>query len=90
MEHAPTVKFLRLQPDRNGDIPLPCYMTPGASGMDVCAAIEKDLTLQHGKIALIPTGFAVSIPEGFEAQMQIVENLDETDRNAGGFGHTGL
>ncbi len=152
MDNSPTIKFLRLQPDQNEDIPLPRYMTPGASGMDIHAAIEKDLMLPHGEIVLIPTGFAISIPDGFEAQirprsglavkhgiglinspgtidsdyrgevkiavinlgmedytfhrgervaqmiinkiyqarLEVVENLDETDRNAGGFGHTGL
>ena len=64
MDNSPTIKFLRLQADHNADIPLPCYMTPGASGMDIYAAIEKDLMLQPGKIALIPTGFA-------DRQMQI-------------------
>jgi len=126
-------------------------MTPKAAGMDICAAIEKDLVLGKGAIALIPTGFAVAIPEGFEiqirprsglavnhgiglinspgtidadyrgeikiavinlggkkytvkrgdriaqmiikrvyqARLKVVEQLDETDRNSGGFGHTG-
>jgi dUTP pyrophosphatase len=41
-------------------------MTPKAAGMDICAAIEKDLVLEKGVVALIPTGFAVAIPEGFE------------------------
>jgi dUTP pyrophosphatase len=126
-------------------------MTPKAAGMDICAAIEKDLVLEKGVVALIPTGFAVAIPEGFEiqirprsglavnhgiglinspgtidadyrgeikiavinlggkkytvkrgdriaqmvikrvyqARLKVVEQLDETDRNSGGFGHTG-
>jgi len=126
-------------------------MTPKAAGMDICAAIEKDLVLEKGVVALIPTGFAVAIPEGFEiqirprsglavnhgigiinspgtidadyrgeikiavinlggkkytvkrgdriaqmvvkrvyqARLKVVEKLDDTDRNSGGFGHTG-
>jgi len=126
-------------------------MTPKAAGMDICAAVEKDLVLEKGVVALIPTGFAVAIPEGFEIQirprsglavnhgiglinspgtidadyrgevkiavinlggkpytikrgdriaqmvvkrvyqamLKVVEQLDETDRNSGGFGHTG-
>jgi dUTP pyrophosphatase len=126
-------------------------MTPKAAGMDICAATEKDLVLEKGVVALIPTGFAVAIPEGFEiqirprsglavnhgigiinspgtidadyrgevkialinlggkkyavkrgdriaqmvikrvyqARLKVVEQLDETDRNSGGFGHTG-
>jgi len=126
-------------------------MTPRAAGMDICAAVEKDLVLEKGAVALIPTGFAVAIPEGFEiqirprsglavkhglaiinspgtidadyrgeikigminlgqreytfhrgdriaqmvvkmvyqAKLDVVERLDETHRNTGGFGHTG-
>ena len=147
----PDIEFLRLRPESDTDIPLPCYMTPKAAGMDIYAAIEKDLVLEKGAIALIPTGFAVAIPEGFEiqirprsglavnhgiglinspgtidadyrgevkiavinlggkrytvkrgdriaqmvikrvyqARLNVVEQLDETDRNSGGFGHTG-
>jgi len=145
------IKFLRLRPESDADIPLPRYMTPKAAGMDICAAVEKDLVLEKGAVALIPTGFAVAIPEGFEiqirprsglavkhgigiinspgtidadyrgevkialinlgnktytvkrgdriaqmivkrvyqARLKVVEKLDETDRNSGGFGHTG-
>jgi len=152
MDQTPTIKFLRLRPESDADIPLPRYMTPRAAGMDIYAAIEKDLVLEAGKIALIPTGFAMAIPDGFEAQirprsglavkfgvgiinspgtidadyrgeikigvinhgekrftfrrgdriaqmiinrvhqagLEVVKELDETDRNAGGFGHTGL
>jgi dUTP pyrophosphatase len=119
--------------------------------MDVCAAIKQDLVLDKGHRALIPTGFAIALPDGFEAQIRprsglaikhgiglinspgtidadyrgeikiavinlgpapytfqrgdriaqmvikkvvvaqldIVEELDQTDRDAGGFGHTG-
>lgn len=152
MNHTPSIKFLRLRPEPDADIPLPRYMTPRAAGMDLYAAIEKDLILEAGAIALIPTGFALALPEGFEAQirprsglaakhgigiinspgtidadyrgeikialinlgeknyvvkrgdriaqmvvkkvyqaiLKVVEQLDETDRNNGGFGHTGL
>ncbi|UCD31134.1 MAG: dUTP diphosphatase [Desulfobacterales bacterium] len=152
MDLTPTIKFLRLRPESDADIPLPRYMTPRAAGMDIYAAIEKDLVLEAGKMALIPTGFAIAIPHGFEAQirprsglavkfgvgiinspgtidadyrgevkigvinhgenhftfrrgdriaqmvinrvyqarLEIVEELDETDRDTGGFGHTGM
>ncbi|MCP4111234.1 MAG: dUTP diphosphatase [Desulfobacteraceae bacterium] len=147
-----TINFLRVRPNSDADIPLPRYMTSHASGMDVCAAVEKELVLETGDISLIPTGFAVAIPEGFEiqirprsglaakhgiglinspgtidsdfrgevmlpvinlgkapftirrgeriaqmviqkvyrAKLEIVEQLDETERNTGGFGHTGV
>lgn len=146
------IKIKRLGPQKNRDIPLPEYMTPGAAGMDVCAALDKDLLLEPGDIALVPTGFAMAIPPGFEVQVrprsglavkqgitvinspgtidsdyrgevkvalvnlsnktrtikrcdriaQLVvsrvsracleetADLDETDRNSGGFGHTGV
>lgn len=152
MDNFPVIKFLRLRPKLDSDIPLPCYMTPKSAGMDICAALEKDLTLNAGAISLVPTGFALSIPEGFEVQirprsglavkngigiinspgtidsdyrgevkialinlgtkdytihrgdriaqmvvkrvyharLKVVEQLDETDRNTGGFGHTGV
>ncbi len=151
MDLPPVIKFLRLRPESDTDIPLPRYMTPSAAGMDICAAVEKDLVLEKGAVSLIPTGFAVAIPEGFEiqirprsglavkhgigiinspgtidadyrgevkiavinlgrktysvkrgdriaqmvikrvyqARLNVVEKLDETDRNSGGFGHTG-
>ena len=146
-----SIKFLRLRPELDADIPLPRYMTPRAAGMDICAANEKDILLEKGTVGLIPTGFAVAIPDGFEiqirprsglavthgiglinspgtidadyrgevkiaminlgektytvrrgdriaqmvvnrvyqAKLDIVQQLDETRRNSGGFGHTG-
>jgi len=151
MESIPLIKFLRLRPNLDADIPLPRYMTPQSAGMDICAALENDVVLEAGEIALLPTGFAMAIPQGFEAQirprsglavkhgiglinspgtidadyrgevkiavinlgkkpyifrrgdrvaqmvikrvyqarLKVVEKLDETERNTGGFGHTG-
>ena len=151
MSSSPVIKIVRLRPDMNSDIPLPRYMTSQSAGMDLCAAIKEDLILNKGELILIPTGFAIALPEGFEAQirprsglaikhgiglinspgtidtdyrgeimiaainlgakpytfqrgdriaqmvikkvyfarLEIVEELDETKRNSGGFGHTG-
>ena len=151
MNHSPVIKILRLRPDSQEDIPLPCYMTPQSAGMDICAALKKEVVIETGEIIMIPTGFAIAIPGGFEAQirprsglaakhgiglinspgtidadyrgevmipvinfgkksytihrgdriaqmvikrvyqarLQVVEYLDETIRNDGGFGHTG-
>jgi dUTP pyrophosphatase len=148
----PIIQFLRLRPETDADIPLPRYMTPMSAGMDLHAALQEDLVLDPGGITLVPTGFAVAIPQGFEAQIRprsglavkhgiglinspgtidadyrgevkvaainlgktpytfrrgdriaqmvikrvyqarltIVETLDETARNKGGFGHTGV
>ena len=141
-----------MRPDEDSDIPLPRYMTPHSAGMDICAAVDGDVMIGPGSIKLIPTGFAIAIPEGYEAQIRprsglaarhgigivnspgtidadfrgevkiavinfgskaypigrgeriaqmvikryyrarlnVVEKLDETDRGAGGFGHTGV
>jgi dUTP pyrophosphatase len=127
-------------------------MTPQAAGMDICAALEKAVRLEPGSIFLIPTGFAMALPPGFEAQIRprsglaakygiglinspgtidadyrgevkipvinlgrapytvqrgdriaqmvihrfyrpqiaVVNRLDKTDRDSGGFGHTGV
>ena len=151
MSSTPVIKIVRLRPDTDSDIPLPRYMTSQSAGMDLCAAIKEDLLLNKGELTLIPTGFAIALPEGFEAQirprsglaikhgiglinspgtvdtdyrgeikiaainlgakpytfrrgdriaqmiikkvyfarLEIVEELDETKRNTGGFGHTG-
>ena len=51
-------------------LPLPAYETPGAAGMDVRAAVEVPLTLAPGAIAMVPTGFALELPEGFEMQVR--------------------
>ena len=151
MEDSPVIKIMRLRPDTDADIPLPRYMSDQSAGMDICAAVKKDLVLKKGAITLIPTGFAIALPPGFEAQIRprsglaikhgiglinspgtidtdyrgeikiavinlgagpytfrrgdriaqmvikkvysarldSVEELHETKRNAGGFGHTG-
>ncbi len=52
------------------DLPLPAYATEHAAGMDLPAAIDDDVTLGPGARALIPTGFAIALPAGFEAQIR--------------------
>lgn len=148
---TPILRIARLRPIPDGDIPLPKYMTAKSAGMDLCAAVEDECVLSVGSIQLVPTGFALAIPDGFEAQirprsglavkhgisvinapgtidadyrgevmvalvnlgtepytirrgdriaqmvikrvyqarLEIAEVLDKTDRNTGGFGHTG-
>jgi len=51
-------------------IPLPAYETAHAAGMDLPAAVESDLVLKPGERALVPTGLAIALPEGFEAQVR--------------------
>jgi len=52
------------------ELPLPAYETAHAAGMDLMACIPADMELAPGKRALIPTGFAIALPEGFEAQVR--------------------
>ncbi|RJR22522.1 MAG: dUTP diphosphatase [Desulfobacteraceae bacterium] len=63
-----TVKVMRLRDDGCGDLPF--YASEGASGMDLRAWPEGQVTLQPGDISLIPTGIAVAIPPGYEAQIR--------------------
>jgi dUTP pyrophosphatase len=52
------------------DLPLPCYMTKQAAGMDLTAAVEAEVTILPGERALIPTGVTVALPEGYEAEIR--------------------
>jgi dUTP pyrophosphatase len=49
-------------------LPLPAYATPGSSGMDVVAA--EGGTIRPGETKLVPTGFAIAVPGGYEAQVR--------------------
>lgn len=49
---------------------LPAYATEQAAGMDLCAAINADITLAPGQRALIPTGLTIALPAGYEAQVR--------------------
>lgn len=151
MTSAVTVRIMRLDPERDADIPLPRYMSANAAGMDICAAVTQPFLLRTQAVALIPTGFAMALPKGYEAQIRprsglavkhglslinspgtidadyrgevkiaminlgpedyligrgdriaqmivqrvwradiaLVDHLDPTERNRGGFGHTG-
>ena len=51
-------------------LPLPAYMTKGASGIDLLAACVEPLTLAPGRRALVPTGISLSLPSGSEAQVR--------------------
>jgi dUTP pyrophosphatase len=56
---------------RDTAIKLPLYMTPHAAGMDLCAALEeREVVLRPGQWHLIPTGIAIALPEGYEAQVR--------------------
>jgi dUTP diphosphatase len=63
-----TMQIRRL-PQSEG-LPLPGYMTAGAAGMDLHAAVEEDLCIAPGQIVLVPTGLEVAIADGFEGQVR--------------------
>jgi dUTP pyrophosphatase len=52
------------------DVPLPEYMSEHASGMDVRAAVTEPVTLAPGQVGLVPTGFHIAVPPGYEAQVR--------------------
>jgi dUTP pyrophosphatase len=70
MTAALPVPVLRLP--HGEDLPLPFAQTPGAAGLDLMAAIGvgEQITLKNCERALVPTGFALQLPEGYEAQVR--------------------
>lgn len=61
-----SVKILKL----NENVNTPCYQTAGAAGMDLCAFIKEPITLKPLERKLIPTGFKMELPQGYEAQIR--------------------
>lgn len=68
MTTAISVQLRRL-PSSEG-LPLPTYMTAGAAGMDLHAAVAQDLVIAPRAVTLVPTGLEVAVPDGFEAQVR--------------------
>jgi dUTP pyrophosphatase len=66
----PVLRVQRLS--HAGSLPLPCYATAGAAGMDLRAAVPENaaLTLAPGARLAVPTGLVLEIPEGFEGQVR--------------------
>lgn len=64
------VKILLKKKEGCEDLPIPQYATSGASGMDLCADVNGEVTLLPGDIRLISAGIYISIPEGYEAQVR--------------------
>jgi dUTP pyrophosphatase len=60
---------LQRLPEGEG-LPVPAYMSDFAAGADLCAAVRDELTLLPGARALVPTGFSIALPPGFEAQIR--------------------
>ena len=67
------IHIKRLRKDR--PVFFPRYMTDGASGMDLFAALDNEVTLEPGERRLIPTGISVAIPDGFEGQVRARSGL---------------
>jgi dUTP pyrophosphatase len=61
-----TVHLKRLRPGVN----LPVRMTAQAAGFDLAAAVDQPIEIPPGNIQLIPCGFAMAIPPGYEAQVR--------------------
>jgi len=64
--NSPIVAVRRLP--HGHDLALPAYATDGAAGLDVVAAVTETVTLGPGERRLIPTGIAIALPPGYEAQ----------------------
>jgi dUTP pyrophosphatase len=62
------VQFQRLK--GLGDLPLPAYQTEDSAGMDIVAANEETIELKPGDRSLVPGGFKMALPRGYEAQIR--------------------
>src|SRR5688572_26337158 len=65
-EMGPRVQIAKLRPDAV----MPRYMSEGAAGLDLCAAIDAPVVLAPGQRAAIATGLAMALPIGYEAQLR--------------------
>ncbi|MBC8523344.1 dUTP diphosphatase [PVC group bacterium] len=64
--HLVNVKYRRLRKTAT----VPSYQTPHAAGMDLYSANEEPITILPREIAMIPLGFAMSLPDHYEAQVR--------------------
>ncbi|HMP15646.1 MAG TPA: dUTP diphosphatase [Gemmatales bacterium] len=63
--------YVEIQPlENHGDLPWPAYQSEHAAAMDIPAAISEPITIVPGSIALIPCGFSLAVPVGYEAQVR--------------------
>ena len=67
MEHI-KVAIKRIRP--GAETPFPCYMTAHSAGMDLYADLLDDFILLPGSRTLVPTGIAIALPDGYEAQIR--------------------
>ncbi len=66
--NKPEIRVRRLS--HGEGLPLPHYASEQAAGMDLRAAVEETVVLEPGERRLIPTGFAMALPSGYEAQVR--------------------
>lgn len=71
--HEPLVK-IKFLPHGAG-LPVPHYQTAGASGMDLYAAVDAPVCLAPGDIYCVPTGIAIELEPGYEAQVRARSGL---------------
>lgn len=64
------LEFKRVRPLEDADLPVPAWQTAGASGLDLAAGVREPLSLTPGEIALVPTGWALALPPGYEGQIR--------------------
>ncbi len=70
-----TVRVAIMRLSHGADLALPSYATAHAAGMDLLAAVTAPVTLLPGARALIPTGLAIALPPGYEAQVRARSGL---------------
>lgn len=68
LEHI-KVKISRVKSGTE-DLNIPQYATEGSAGLDLCAAVDEEIQIQPHETLLIPTGFAIELPLGYEAQIR--------------------
>jgi len=69
-EEVSSVTVLVRRLESGSDLPLPAHATPGSSGLDLRASLREPVTLPPGGRALIGTGIAIALPQGWEAQIR--------------------
>jgi len=61
---------VQIQPVSGKSPKIPQYKSAGAAGSDICACLEESVSIAPGETVLIPTGFRIAVPQGYEAQIR--------------------
>ena len=56
--------------DPSSNVEIPTYGTEHSAGFDLAASVSEDITIAPGEVKIIPTGLAIALPIGFEAQVR--------------------